>query len=284
MKISDLLELLLLAAVWGASFLFTRIAAPVLGPVLLIGLRVLIASSSLLLLSARLNLLDEVRQNFVTLAVVGCLNSAIPFLLFAFAALSLPAGFSSILNATVPLFGTTIAGIWLREKLTLSQFFGLIIGFVGVTTLIGLSSLPQTFDFAWAVAAGLVASLLYAIAAPYAKQKLSGIAPISVATGSQLGATVVLLPVALWFIPETMPSITAILAAIALGLFSTALAYVIYFRLLENIGVNQTLLVTYLIPPFAIFWGALILGEPITSSMMLGCALILSGTAIAVYQ
>ena len=284
MKLADLFELLLLAAVWGASFLFMRIAAPVLGPVLLIELRVAIAGLTLLLVAIRLGLMGEIKTNIIPLLVVGCINSAIPFLLFAFASLYLPAGFSSILNATAPLFGTLIAGLWLREKLTVVQFIGLIIGFAGVTILVGWTKLPVTTNFIWAIAAGSIAPFSAAVAALYAREKLLGVNPITVATGSLLGATIILLPVTPWFLPDRFPSITIILVTIALSLFSTALAYVIYFRLISRIGASKSLIVAYLIPLFAMFWGTLILGEPITISMILGCGLILSGTAIALSQ
>lgn len=284
MKFSNLLELLLLAAVWGASFLFMRIAAPVLGPVLLIELRVVLAGVTLLLVATRFNLIGEIRQNLIPLLVIGCINTAIPFLLFAFAALYLPAGFSSLLNAMTPLFGTLITGLWLREKLTLSQFIGLIVGFAGVTILVGWTELPVTNSFIWAVVAGLSAAFLYAVGASYAQKKLSGVNSIVVATGSLLSATICLLPITPWFLPNTFPSMTVIWMTIALGLFSTALAYVMYFHLLSNIGVSKSLTVAYLVPLFAMFWGTLILDEPITQSMVFGCGLILSGTAIAIYQ
>ena len=284
MKISELLKLLLLAAVWGASFLFMRIAVPALGPILLIELRVMLAGMTLLLISARLNLMTEIRQNWLSLLIVGCINSAIPFLLFAYAALYLPAGFASILNAAAPLFGTLIAGVWLKEKLTVAQFIGLVIGFAGVTILVGWTKISVTLEFIWAVAAGLIGAFLYAVAAPYARNKLAGVNAIAVATGSQLSAALILLPVTPWFLPDTFPSPTVMAVVIALGLLSTALAYVIYFHLISSIGASKTLIVTYLIPLFAMFWGALILNEPITSSMILGCALILFGTAIALSQ
>jgi drug/metabolite transporter (DMT)-like permease len=284
MKFSNLLELLLLAAVWGASFLFTRIAAPVLGPVLLIELRVVLAGVTLLLVATRFNLISEIRKNLIPLLVIGCINTAIPFLLFAFAALYLPAGFSSLLNAMTPLFGTLITGLWLREKLTLSQFIGLSVGFAGVTILVGWTELPVTNNFIWAVVAGLSAAFLYAVGASYAQKKLSGVNSIVVATESLLSATICLLPITPWFLPDAFPSMTVIWMTIALGLFSTALAYVMYFHLLSNIGVSKSLTVAYLVPLFAMFWGTLILDEPITQSMVFGCGLILSGTAIAIYQ
>jgi drug/metabolite transporter (DMT)-like permease len=226
----------------------------------------------------------EIRKNLVPLLVIGCINTAIPFLLFAFAALYLPAGFSSLLNATTPLFGTLITGLWLREKLTLSQFMGLIVGFAGVTILVGWTELPVTNSFIWAVVAGLSAAFLYAVGASYAQKRLSGVNSIVVATGSLLSATICLLPITPWFLPDAFPSMTVIWMTIALGLFSTALAYVMYFHLLSNIGVSKSLTVAYLVPLFAMFWGALILDEPITQSMVFGCGLILSGTAIAIYQ
>ncbi|MGL5940975.1 MAG: DMT family transporter [Waterburya sp.] len=283
MKISNLFELLLLAAVWGASFLFMRIAAPILNPVWLIELRVLLAGLVMLLLSIRLNLLREIRQQLIPLFILGCINLVIPFLLFAFAALYLPAGFTSILNATTPLFGTIIAFFWLREKLTLSQFLGLILGFAGVTILVGWTNMEINKSFIWSTIAGLLAALMYAISASYAKQKLSQVPPIAIATGSQLSAAIVLLPLTPFVLPTAPPSTEVILMVLALAWLSTALAYILYFRLISNIGAGKTLIVTYISPFFAMFFGAIILGEPITISMILGCGLILTGTAIAIY-
>ncbi|MGF1538644.1 MAG: DMT family transporter [Elainellaceae cyanobacterium] len=135
MKLSDVAELLLLAALWGGSFLFMRIAAPVLGPAWLIELRVLLAGLALLPILMRLGLLGHLRQRWMPLLVVGCINSALPFVLLAFVSLSLPAGVTSILNATAPLFGTVVAAIWLKERLTYPRVAGLVLGFVGVVIL-----------------------------------------------------------------------------------------------------------------------------------------------------
>ncbi len=284
MRISDSLELLLLAALWGASFLFIRIAAPILGPVLLIELRLLIAGLTLLLCLIRLNLLRAIRQRLVPLFVIGCINLAFPYLLFAIAALYLPAGFASILNATAPLFGIVITGFWLREKLTISKFIGLVIGFAGVTILVGWTSIPVNLSFLGAVAAGLLGSCFYAISAAYAKLKLADVSPLASATGSLLASTVVLLPITPFFLPPVFPSLKVILVVLALSLFSTAFAAILHFRLISNIGASKSLTVGYLIPLFGMVWGALVLGEPITKSMIVGCILILSGTAIAVFQ
>ncbi|MEM8832277.1 MAG: EamA family transporter [Cyanobacteria bacterium P01_G01_bin.19] len=282
MKISSILELLLLASVWGASFLFVRIAVPVLGPVWLIELRVLLSGLTILLLSMRLNTVREIRANLASLFVLGCINLAIPFVLFAIAALYLPASFAAILNATAPLFGIIIAALWSNEKFTWSRFLGLVIGFCGVTILVGWTNIPWTISFVGSTIAGLSGALMYAIAAPFAKDRLSGVSSVAIATGSQLSAAIVLLPLIPFFPPTTAVSWEVATVTIALALFSTALAYILYFRLIDCIGVSNTLTVAYLVPLFAMLWGAIFLQESITVSMLVGCSLILSGTAISV--
>lgn len=281
MRISDVAELLLLAALWGGSFLFMRIAAPVLGPVWLIEIRLLLAGLALLPLLIRLNLWGEVRRQALPLFIVGCLNSAMPFLLLAFASLSLPAGFTSILNATAPLFGTVVASVWLKEKLTVSRMVGFVLGFAGVIVLVGWKTIDATTFFMAAVGAGLLASLMYAIAAPYIKQKLSGVSALVITCSSQISAAIFLLPALPFTVPSTAPTTRVLLAVLALALLSTTLAYILYFRLIRNVGSTKALTVSYLIPLFAILWGVLVLGETTTTSILLGCGLILLGTAIA---
>lgn len=282
MRLTDICELLLLAALWGGSFLFLRMSAPVLGPVWLIEIRVLIAGLALLLFFCRLNLIAEIRRKFLSLFVIGCINSAIPFLLLAFASLFLPAGFTSILNATTPLFGAIVAFVWLKEKLTFARMVGFALGFAGVVVLVGWRKTLLTPSFILAVSAGLLAALMYAIASSYIKQQLSDVSPLVVATGSQLGAAIFLLPLVPFTIPTAPVTLSIVAIVFALGLLSTAWAYVLYFRLIKNLGATKALTVTYLIPLFAILWGAIALHEPITESMVWGGGLILSGTAIAI--
>ncbi|NJM97847.1 MAG: DMT family transporter, partial [Phormidesmis sp. RL_2_1] len=281
MKVADIAELLLLAVLWGGSFLFMRVAAPVLGPVWLIELRVLLAGLALLPLLIRSKHGAVVRAKAMPLLIVGCFNSALPFLLLAFASVSLPAGFTSILNATTPLFGTVVAVVWLKERPTLGQMIGLGVGFAGVVVLVGLKSFVATTAFVMACVAGLMAAVMYAIAAPYIKQQLAGVPSLVIATISQLSAALFLIPALPFTIPKTLPTPTVWLSVLALALFSTSLAYILYFRLIHNVGSTQALTVTYLIPAFAMAWGALLLNEPITLSMTLGGALVLLGTAIA---
>jgi drug/metabolite transporter (DMT)-like permease len=281
MPISDLLTLVFLSSLWGGSFLFMRIAAPVLGPIWLSEIRVLIGGFVLLLLLTRLGQVAEIRQKAIPLLISGSINSAIPFSLLSFSSLSLPAGFNSILNATAPLFGTLVAFVWLKEKLTVARAIGFALGFAGVVALVGRTTSSITLSFILAIAAGLTAGLMYAIGGVYTKQKLSGVPPLVIATGSQLGAAICLLPALPFTVPTTMPSIKVMLVVLMLALFSTALAYILYFRLIKNVGATKALTVAYLIPFFAMMWGAIALQEPITEATIVGCILILSGTAIA---
>jgi drug/metabolite transporter (DMT)-like permease len=281
MLFKDIFQLIILAAFWGGSFLFLRIAAPVLGPVWLIEIRVLFAGLILLLFAARLGLITTIRQNWIQLLIIGSINSAIPFLLFAFASLSLPAGFTSILNATTPLFGTIVAAIWLKEKLTASRIIGFALGFAGVVILVGWKTFAVTQSFVNAVVAAIIAAFLYAVSASYTRKYLDGVPPIAIATGSLLSAAILIAPLMPFFVPTNIPTATVMLAVLGLSLFSTALSYILYFRLIRNIGSTKTLTVTYLSPGFAMLWSQLILKEPITQSMIIGCSFILLGTATA---
>ncbi|MBE9061222.1 DMT family transporter [cf. Phormidesmis sp. LEGE 11477] len=281
MRISDVLELLLLSALWGGSFLFMRIAAPALGPVWLIECRVLLAGLALLPLLLRSQAWSVIRPSLVPLFIVGSINSALPFLFLAFASLSLPAGYTSIVNATTPLFGTLIAATWFQEKLTIARTLGLLLGFAGVVVLIGLQPMTITPMVIGSIAAGLMAAIMYAISAPYAKRHLSGIPPLLIAPASQLSAAVALLPLLPFTAPAAVPSARIMLAVLALALFSTSLAYLLYFRLIQNVGSSKALTVAYLVPIFAVLWGTVFLHETLTVAIVLGCCLILLGTAIA---
>ncbi len=271
----------MLAALWGGAFLFRRIAAPVLGPVWLIECRVLLAGLLLLPVLAKLGLLGELRRNLIPLFLVGCLNSATPFLLLAFASVSLPTGLTSILNGTAPLFGTVVASVWLHEKLTPARIAGLVLGFVGVVIVVGWKTIDTTPGSLMAIVAALLAALMYAIAAPYIKQNLADVPSLVATTGSQLGAALIILPALPLTVPQQVPSLKVVISVLALAILSTAFAYLLFFRLIQTIGSTKALTVTYLVPIFAMLWGAIVLQETVTSSMMLGCGLVLLGTAIA---
>jgi drug/metabolite transporter (DMT)-like permease len=285
MKSQDLAELIALAAIWGASFLFMRIGAPEFGPVALSALRVAGATLFLLPLVVWQRQLGALRTHWRAIAIVGLFNSALPFVLFSVAALAINAGLSSIFNATTPLWGALIAWLWLHDRLSASRVVGLGIGFVGVVLLAWDKASFKPGDHgvsaALAIGACLLATLCYGYAANYTKKRLAGVPPLALAAGSQAAAAVVLAAPALWWAPSVMPGATAWAGVAVLAVLCTGIAYLLYFRLIAHIGAARAVTVTYLIPVFALLWGAWFLAERLTWSMALGCAVILFGTALA---
>ena len=284
MQPRDLAELFSLAAMWGASFLFMRLGAAQFGAIPLAGLRVAGASLVLLPLLLMRHEWGAARAHWKPLLVVGFTNSAFPFACYSYAALSLNAGLSSIFNAASPLFAAVIAWWWLKDRLTGSRVLGLVIGFVGVFGLAyGKAGMPTAGagSTSTAVIACIVATVSYGFSANFTKRYLTGVPPMAVAAGSQFAATVLLaLPCALLW-PAVTPAPSAWWSLTALAVVSTGLAYVIYFRLIANVGPSNAITVTFLVPAFAVAWGALFLGEAITLQMTIGCAVILAGTALA---
>jgi len=277
----DVVELVVLAALWGASFLFMRVAAPEFGPVALIALRVGIAAAFLVPALALRGGLPGLRGRLLHVLVLGAINSALPFCLLAYATLSVTAGLASILNATSPLWGGLVAHLWLKDRLTRSRTLGLVVGFAGVTFLVWGRASFRPGGAGLAVVAAMAATLSYGVAASYAKRFLAGANPLAVAAGSQVGATLVLLPAAVALWPAGPVSAPAWEAVVALGAACTAVAYVLYFRLIGSVGPARAIAVTFLIPAFAMAWGALFLGEAITVRMLAGAGIVLAGTALA---
>jgi len=242
---------------------------------------VTVASLALIPLLAARQGLGELRREWKPLLVIGLLNSAIPFALFSFAALSITAGLSSILNATTPLWGALIAWAWLRQGLSGWRVLGLTLGFAGVLFLAWDKASFKPGGSGWALAACLLATFCYGLAANFSKRYTVHIQPLAVATGSQVFAALLLALPALFYWPETMPSAKAWMGVLMLGLLCSALAYLLYFRLMSRIGPTNTIAVTFLIPVFAVLWGFLFLGELFTLHMAAGCAIVLLGTALA---
>ena len=283
MSIKNLIELVMLAAIWGASFMFMRIATPEFGAIALIEVRVLVASLFLLpiwyLREARKQS-DQVKTHLTPLFVVGMLNSAVPFVLFAYSTLHITGGFSSILNATAPIWGAVVAWVWLRKTLSFSGVLGLALGLAGVAILVSRSISFSMTGVSLGILAGLFAAFLYGIAANYTSEKLDSVSPLSIATFSQVAATLMLLVPAIYFFPEQPISTLSWLSVIALGVVCTGLAYTLYFRLIANVGSTRAITVTFLIPIFGSFWGAVFIDEQITIEMVIGSAVILFGTAL----
>jgi drug/metabolite transporter (DMT)-like permease len=283
-KALDIAELIALAALWGGSFLFMRIAAPEFGPVTLTALRVAGATLFLLPLLAWRGQTALLRTHWKAVTVVGLVNSALPFTLFTIAALAINAGLSAILNSTAPLWAALIGALWLHDRLSASRAIGLAIGFAGVLFLAwdkaSFKPGEHGVSAGVAIAACIAATLCYGFAANYTKRALQGVPPLAVATGSQLGAAVLLAVPAMAVWPAVTPSAAAWGSLLVLALLCTGVAYLMYFRLIARLGPSRAISVTFLIPLFGTLWGALFLGEAVTPAMWIGGAVILAGTAL----
>jgi drug/metabolite transporter (DMT)-like permease len=268
--------LLLLGALWGASYLFIRIAVPALGPVALMDARVLLASGALALYALAARRMPGFKGQWRSFFILGTINGALPLPLIAFAELSLPASLAAMLNSTVPLFTALVAAVWLKERLTLKKIIGLLLGVVGVSVLVGLSPLPLTGLILLSAGVSLLAALFYAFGNVYASRNFKGASPLALSIGQQLTTGVVLLPVALVRLPSAWPSTIVIFAFLGLSLLSTSIAYLLYFHLIQTVGATRTAIVTFLVPVFGLLWGVLFLQEAVTVGTLVGLAIVLS--------
>jgi drug/metabolite transporter (DMT)-like permease len=279
MNTANLLRLFALAAIWGGSFLFMRIGAPVLGPAVLIEYRVLFAALFLfavgLVLGKRLGL----KANWKHYLILGFFNSALPFVLFAFAARTLSASVLSVLNATAPMWGAILGAIWSRQRIGARTALGLLCGTAGVALLVGFDSVTARPGAGIAVAAALFAALSYSIASLYAKSAKS-VEPFANAHGSMWAAALFVVPVLPFFPQPGEPTLGIMGAVLALGVLCSGIAYLLYFRLIAEVGTTSALTVTFLNPVFGILWGALFLGEVVGWYTVLGSAIVLVGTAL----
>lgn len=271
-------EFVLLAAIWGASFLFTRIGTVEFGVWATAGLRVLIATLFLLPILLIRGHSQSLREHWKLVLLVGLTNSAIPFVCFSFALQSITVGLSSLLNATVPLFGAVIAWVWLSDRPSGSRMLGLAIGFLGVAMLAWdkASFKPDASGLSsgWGVLACLFACICYGISASFTKRFLGGLPSLVSSTGSQLGAALALLPLTIFYWPSQEVSMKAWGAVITLGVVCTGFAYILFFRLIERAGPAKALSVTFAIPVFAVLYGVILLGETVTP-WMVGCGLVI---------
>lgn len=281
MKPRDLADLTILGSIWGASFLFMRIAAPEFGPFLMVAMRVLSAGLFLTPILLHRGTFTELSSRKSELVILGIFNQAIPFTLFAYVALHMEAGITAILNATVPLWGAMIGAIWFQTKLRAMTIGGMLLGFSGVVMLVvQRSGLSSNDSAGLALAACLLATLCYGFGANYARRHFVGVDPIATTAGCQLIASLVVCPVALAYLPEQMPSLLACLSVTCLGVLCTAIAYLLFYRLIRNAGPTNTMSVTYLVPIFGVLWSALFLQERVTVPMLTAGAVILVGVAI----
>lgn len=282
MRLRDVIDLLLLAALFGASFLFMRVAAPAFGAYALAALRVGIAALLLLPITLARQGVAELRDNWKPLLVMGAFTAALPFACFSYAAITLPAGVSALLNSTTPLWAAIIAWVWLRDRLTGWRTLGLAIGFAGALVLFG-TPIPDSADgkVYLAYLAALAAPLSYGLAASYGQRYLARTSALANSTGSLASATLMLLAPAWLTWPQGPVPGQAWLAVLLLAALSTAFAYILFFRLLSRVGPVGTVSVTYLVPLFGLTWGAVFLQEAITSNMIVAGCIILLGTTFA---
>jgi drug/metabolite transporter (DMT)-like permease len=270
----------MLGALWGGSFLFIRVAVPALGPFLLVELRVGLAAAALILYAMAAGSMPKIRGRWRSLLALGFLNAAVPFSLISAAEIYLTASLAAILNATTVMFVAIVAAVWMGDALTARKAIGIILGIFGVSVLVGWDPLPLNGAVLLAVAAMLLASLSYALGATYAKRSFSGIPPLGMAIGQLGAAGALLLPLAVVSVPERAPSTVVTFSMLGLALLSTAVAYLIYFRLIENVGPTSTLTVTLLVPVFGLLFGVLLLDEPFGIGTLAGLGIILTSVVL----
>jgi drug/metabolite transporter (DMT)-like permease len=275
----DVLLLVALSAIWGSSFIFIRYLAPIIGPLATADARMLFAGVALVLFFLLTRFKPEWRKNGRHFLVIGLLNSAVPFVLYSVAALVLPAAMEAIFNSMSPMFGAIFAALWMDERLTPRKVAGLLLGVAGVVVMSSLGGLSLDVKTVLAVAACVLAPMCYGLAGVYIRTRASHVRPMAVAGGSQLLGGFALLP----FVAIAPPPLAVIDARVALivvvfALLCSAVAYIMYYKLIADIGPTKALTVTFLIPVFAMVWGLLFLNETITWSMILGAVIILVGT------
>ena len=280
MRPKDLGALMLLGALWGGSFLFIRVAVPALGPFVLMELRVGLAVVALTLYAVVVGRLSKLRARWREFLIIGTVNTAIPFSLIAAAEIYLTASLAAILNSTTVLFTALVAAVWMGDPLSMRKVVGVILGIVGVAVLVGWDPIELSGVILLSVGAMLAASLSYALGAVYIKRTFKGIPPLSMSLGQLTGGAIVLLPLAAASLPGERPSAAVTLCVLGLALLSTAVAYLLYFRLIENVGPTSTVTVTLLVPLFGLLFGVLLLDEPFGWGTLAGLAIILSSVTL----
>lgn len=272
--------LLFLGAIWGAAFMFMRIAAPEFGAIALAGARVALACAVMVILVIAMRQPTHLKTHWKKYVFVGGVNTAIPFIAYCFAALYIPSGYSAIANSTTPIWGALIAWLWFKEPLGALKWIGIGFAFAGVVVLVGLQPVAITPMVLLSMFAVLFAAAMYATASFLIRRYLQDIPGLVGATGMVWGAFLWLAIPGVIAAPATMPSMHAWWSVIALAVLCTAVGYLLFFRLIAKYGPQRASSVAFLFPAFAAFWGWLFLDEAITANMLIGMALVLVGTAL----
>jgi drug/metabolite transporter (DMT)-like permease len=284
MQAREYVLLFVLGAIWGLSYVFIRIAAPLFGPALLMGLRVAIASGVTALYIAGTGHWQSVAASFRAKArqyfVMGLVNAALPFTLIAISELALDASYAAILNSTTPVFSALAAAAWMGRPLTGRVGAGIAIGIGGVAIAVGGAPFMLSPLLLGAIVLLLAASASYGVGAYYAHRHTEGVAPVTASLGQTFTATILLLPFALIEVPSARWTLPGTISLLGLAVLSTSVAYLLYFRILQKAGPTETVTVTFLIPIFGVLWGHLLLGEPIGVGTVVGLAVVLVGIAL----
>lgn len=279
MRTRHFAQLVGLSALWGASFLFLRIASPALGPLTLAGLRVSLAIVALVLIMRALRQ-PWPWKHWRELSMLGALTVAVPFLLYAWAALRLPAGYSALLNTTAVLFGT-LASAWFKEDtLTVRKLLGCAVGFVGVALIVQLGPVRLDAPTIAAVVACIIASGCYGASTPLMKRATTRMEPLAIAAGIHVAALVFVTPGALWALPQAQFTPAALFSVLVLGVITSGVAYWVHLRIIRQVSPVAAISPAFMIPVFGVTWGHLFLGEELSSGIFVGGALVLLATAL----
>jgi drug/metabolite transporter (DMT)-like permease len=281
MTARNLAILLFLGAMFGASFLYMRVAAPEVGPWVVAFVRVGLAAV-LLALVGRGRALRAIAAEWRAFLLLGAVNTALPFGMYAFAETTITASLAAILNALAPVMMALAAAHWLGQPLTGRKIAGIVLGVLGVATVVGLGPVSLDGPTFIAIGACLLATIGYALGFTFARRRLPHIDPLTISLGQLVFAALVLAPGAVLTRPSAVPGLDVVAAMVALATFSTALAWPLLFRLVAAIGPTASSTVTFLAPAFGIAWGAIILAEPVGPSLILGAVLILTSVALIV--
>ena len=279
MKTKYYLQLVALSGLWGASFLLIRIASPLLGPNVLSALRIGMASVTLALLM-RLMRHSWPTAHWRELALLGVFSVAAPFVLFAWAALHLPAGYSALLNSTAVMFGILASALLKEERLTVRKLAGCACGFVGVSLIVGLGPIKPSADVILAAAACIAASACYGCSTPLMKRALTRMQPLQIAAGIHLLALTIMLPIAAWSWPQAQFTPAALAAVAVMGIATSGLAYWLHLRIMVHVSTAAATSPLFLLPVFGVAWGHLFLGEPLGAGIYTGGALVLLASAL----
>ncbi len=284
MNTKQFIKLILLSAIWGSSFIFMRILSPAIGPITTSFVRLFIAGSFFLIFYRIKSIQLNIKDNLKTIAIIALVNTSIPFTLYAIAALYVPAGISAITNSMSPMFGMIFSIIMLKKSTSLKGLTGLALGIIGVALITGGGATTLSLNTIYGVGASLIAAMCYGLGSVLIMKYAVNIRPIIMAGSSQFIASLYLIPILPFQNATIQVDKAVVFSMLALALICSALAYLIYYNLVAEIGPTKTLTVTFLIPIFSLLWGAIFLSETITIYTVLGMIIVLLGTKLVVNE